>query len=282
MAAAAALLTGCAGTSPAPAPPSKTGEAPLEGYRFESMRLLSERLVERLEAARQAAQNPRAGGFERREVAPRLEAVLVDARKFADRMSNYQDPPRFVSEDVQRLDAAVRGVERGVHDVWPGSPSHDRWREGLDALDRMKRVLAGEIVDLPPGPGSVTPRPPEPTPRLPAPTPVALDVARARELAHELAVRATLAYENGARYVPRSTDAERRLVSDLDYFRLRARELESRLSSPGAAPFGARSTVIGLRDDARRIDRDLAAFPNLRSQWGEMLRGLESLEEATR
>jgi hypothetical protein len=294
LAAAIALLTGCTGTSPAPSSSGKKGEARLEGYGYESMRVLSERLVERLEAARQAAQDPRAGGFERREVAPRLEAVLVDARKFASRMSNYQDPPRFVREDVERLESAVRNVERGVHDVWPGAPSHDRWREAVGVLDRMKRILIGEAVGAPRGPGPVrtispeppplspepTPRPPEPTPQPPQEPPSA-GSDEAQRLANELAVRATIAYENASRFIPRSTDAERRLVSDLDYFRLRSRELESRLST-GASPTEARATVIGLREDARRLERELAARPNLRTPWVEVLRALDRLEEVTR
>jgi hypothetical protein len=282
LAAVAAFLSACAGSSSAPPskPGDKAGEAPLEGYRYESMRVLSDRLVDRLEASRQAAVHPRAGGLERRDVAPRLEAVLAEARKFAGRMSNYQDPPRFVREDVERLDSAVRNVERGVHDVWPGSPSHDRWREAVDALDRMKRVLAGETVDVPPGPGPVRTMPPEPTPRPPQEPPSA-DTDEAQRLANELAVRATIAYENASRFIPRSTDAERRLVSDLDYFRLRSRELESRLSS-GAPPTEARATVIGLRKDARRLERELAARPTLRQPWVEVLRALDRLEEVTR
>lgn len=254
-------------SSPGP-PPAPSGDGPLEGYRYEAVRVLSERLVERLEATSREA---------RGEARFHVNELLKMARDFADRMRNYQDPPRYVRDDVARLDDRVRDIDSRLERGDLTAQGQSAWRGVLDVMDRLKRALAGEIVDLPPAGGSSGPDWPGPI----SPGPISEDF---RRLAHELAVRATLAYESAAR-VTSATERDRRLLSDLDYFRQRARDLDERAAAASGDPGSLGPAARSLRQDAQRIDRALAqttGYARAREDWEEVLRLLERLESRVR
>ena len=87
--AAPLLAVACGTTYSSPPPEYPSGD--LEGSRYETMRVLSERLVERLEGLRDELRVTRNTQAETREFSDLVER----ARRFRDRMQDYSSPHRY-------------------------------------------------------------------------------------------------------------------------------------------------------------------------------------------
>jgi hypothetical protein len=166
----------------------------------------------------------------------------------------------------------------------------------------MKRVLAGQDVEVPPavvtsGGGTYPNNPTYPTsptqPTYPtSPTQPsygsvlsgsALDDFRRN--AHEVVVRATLARDTAERTGGGYNDSARRIASDMSYFVSGARDLDTRASASSVDRRDARNYVDRLFEDARRIDRsmrDANVYSGAWTDWSEVLRLLQRLSDITR
>lgn len=255
------ILSGCMSTGPASPPPSYPPEdRPVEGYRYEAMRVLSERLVERLEATTREAQ---------RDARLAIDETLALARDFAAARNNYQNPNQGLRRDLSRLDASMRDIDGRLEPGDLTSRGREEWRRAMEVLNDMIRLSRGEDVNLPP-------TSPSPDDRFPREG----EYQDVRRLAHELAVRATLAHENASRSGS-DRDRDRRLLSDLDYFRSRARDLDTRASGEiRRVELGP--VVRSLHEDARRIERslsDASASSSVRQDWSAVMRILDQLRQ---
>lgn len=285
----APLVAVACGTTYSSTPP-ETPRADLEGYRYERMRVLSGRLVDRLQATRDELRATR-----NREADTPLFADLLDrARRFRDRMENAADPPRYVRADVGEIDRLAREYDTQTRSISASTRAVESWAAAQDLINRMERLVSGGDVDLPPE-ADAYPYPTNPsypsTPTFPADPSYGSVLSGSaledvRRMAHELVVRATLARDNAERAGTPSGDSDRRLLADLSYFVSGAKELETRTSSAsGVDRRDVRPFVDRLGEDARRLDASLQgspAFSRAGSDWNEVIRLLQRLSDVTR
>lgn len=277
----APLLAVACGTTYSPPPPASSGE--LSGSRFETMRVLAGRLVDRLQATRDELRATREAESEMSTLGDLLER----ARRFRDSMENYSNPPRYIREDVNDLDRMARDLEARTRDVRVSTRAYENWRAALDVLDRMQRLLAGQDVDIPPatGPtsGSTYPTYPPTGGTYGVLTGTALEDFR--RSAHEVVVRATLARDTAERSGTIYNDSDRRLLSDLSYFLSQARDLDNRALAASVDRRDVRPLVERLSEEARRLDsamRVSSAFSRTNADWAEVMRAVQRLLDLTR
>jgi hypothetical protein len=281
VAAAPLLLTACGTTYSSPPPEYPSGE--LEGSRYETMRVLSDRL-EALRDELRATRNTQA------EI-PAFSDLIERSRRFRDSMQNYSNPPRYVRSDVDELDRLAREYDDRTRNVSASTRAVDYWREVQDVIDRMRRLLAGENVDIPPrAPESPSSYPTYPTyPTGPGGSSGSVLSGSAledfRRTAHEVVIRSTLARDSAERAGGASNDSARRLLSDMSYFVSGARDLDSRATASTVDRRDVRTYVDRLLEDARRIERSLRDA-NLYSaswtDWSETVRLLQRLSDIAR
>lgn len=283
MLAAPLLALGCGTTYSSP-DSSPTGE--LEGSRYETMRVLASRLVERVEATRNELRTTRTAESEM----GLLTDLLDRSRRFRERMEDYSNPPRYVRSDVDELDRLARDYEYRTRDVEASRIAVDNWKGALDVIDRMKRVLAGENVDIPPAGGTSTGTYPT-YPTYPPTGDTYGSVLSGSTLedfrrgAHEVVVRSSIARDTAERSGSAYSDSERRLLADLSYFVSAARELDSRATAATVDRRDVRPYVDRLLEDARRIDRamrDANAYSRAWTDWAEVLRLTQRLSDIVR
>ena len=287
--AAPLLAVACGTTYSSPPPEYPSGD--LEGSRYETMRVLSERLVERLEGLRDELRVTRNTQAETREFSDLVER----ARRFRDRMQDYSSPHRYVRTDVEELDRLARDYDERTRNVSASTRAVQYWEGVQDVIDRMRRLLAGENVDVPPrDTGSAYPTyPTSPTsPTYPTyPTSPSGSVLSGsalddfRRTAHEVVVRATLARDSAERAGGAYTDSARRAVADMSYVVSGARDLESRASSSTLDRRDVRTTIERLLEDARRVDRsmrDTNVYSGAWTDWAEVIRLLQRLNDLVR
>jgi hypothetical protein len=250
------------------------------------MRVLSERLVDRLETLRdelRATRNTQA------EI-PVFSDLIDRSRRFRDSMQNYSNPPRYVRNDVDELDRLAREYDDRTRNVPASSRAVEDWRGVQDVIDRMRRALAGENVDIPDR-GTESPSyPTYPTgPTGPSGrygsvlSGSALDDFR--RTAHEVVVRSTLAHDTAERSGAGYNDSARRLLADMSYFLSGARDLDSRASASTVDRRDVGTYVDRLLEDARRIDRSLRdanLYSGSWTDWSETVRLLQRLSDITR
>jgi hypothetical protein len=250
------------------------------------MRLLSGRLVDRLQATRDELRSTR-----NREADTPLFADLIDrARRFRDRMEDYSNPPRYVRSDVDELDRLAREYESQTRNISASTRAVDNWTAAQDLINRMQRLLSGADVDIPPG--DTSPYPTYPTSPTYPPYPSGGSVLSGsalddvRRTAHELVVRATLARDTADRSGASYSDSDRRLLADLSYFASGAKELETRTNSGTTLDRrDVRPFVERLTDDARRLDismRGSTSYSRAGSDWSEVMRLIQRLSDLTR
>jgi hypothetical protein len=284
------LAVACGTTYSSPPPEYPTGD--LEGSRYETMRVLSERLSERLELLRDELRATRNTQAETSELATLVER----ARRLRDRMQDYSNPYRSVRTDVDELDRLARDYDDRTRNVSASSRAVQLWDGVRDVIDRMRRVLAGENVDVPPrDTGSSYPTyPTSPTsPTYPTyPTGPSYGTVLSgsaledfRRSAHEIVVRATLARDSAERAGGAYNDSARRVLADMSYFVSGARDLESRATASSVDRRDVRTYVDRLLEDARRIDRDMrgsSLYSGAWTDWGEVIRMLQRMSDIVR
>ena len=136
-----------------PAAPVRFGtvENPLRRGQFETMRALAHYLDG---TARDAAAGAKAKSGSRSSSARKVLASLDDfsrsASAFHERMDAYETHPWDVSRDVLRLERSATLVDDTLRRKPGGAGVPDGWNDVVDALGRMKSVLEGLGVQVPP------------------------------------------------------------------------------------------------------------------------------------
>jgi hypothetical protein len=282
----APLVAVACGTTYSSTPPEyPTGD--VEGSRYETMRVLSDRLVERLESLRDELRVTRNTQAD----TPLFADLLERARRFRDQMQDDSSPRRYVRSDVEELDRLMRDYDDRTRNVSASSRAVQLWEGVKDVIDRMRRLLAGENVDIPArGTDYPTSTPPYPTyPTGPSGSSGSVLSGSAlddfRRTAHEIVVRATLARDSAERAGGTYSESARRVLADMSYFVSGARDLESRASASTVDRRDVRSYVDRLLEDARRIDRsmrDTSSYSGAWTDWSEVIRLLQRLSDIAR
>jgi hypothetical protein len=126
-----------------------TRTRPLEGRRFETMRALAHYLDQSAqEALRQATEDSRRGAQGRR-ILPLVRDFARRADAFHTMMDNYETRRRDVPPQVNDLIMRARTVNSRLGTTYVAGTTRLEWTHVIDVLDRMKRLTAGEDVQVP-------------------------------------------------------------------------------------------------------------------------------------
>jgi hypothetical protein len=283
---ALAPLVGAACGTTYSSPPPEYPAGDVEGSRYETMRVLSDRLVERLESLRDELRVTRNTQAE----TPLFSDLFERARRFRDQMQDYASPRRYVRSDVEELDRLMRDYDDRTRNVSASSRAVRLWEGAQDVVDRMRRLLAGENVEIPPRGTDYPSSPSYPTyPTGPSGSSGSILSGSAlddfRRTAHEVVVRATLARDSAERAGGTYSEPARRVLADMTYFVSGARDLESRASASTVDRRDVRSYVDRLLEDARRIDRSMresSSYSGAWTDWSEVIRLLQRLSDIAR
>ena len=273
-------------------------ERPLQGRRFETMRALAHYLDERAQSALQQARSTARGGRQRRF----LNDISEFARRadhFHERMDNYLDSPYDLPGEVLALERRAQAVSVRLRDARVYPQTYDDWDAVLDVLNRMKQLLAGYDVQVPPAhrrgfgdeerdsapfqgrePGDPLARPHErsgePGPDvLVGPGPGELQRLAAR--LDELTTQAHSMAEQGmVERSPRGAD----FTESLHHFNEDTRALRRQSDAGQVDRRQMADSVDHLLSDARGVNGrfgEVNADPQLRDQWGQVIETLNRM-----
>lgn len=263
-----------------------TYEQPLEGRRFETMRALSHYLDE-------AAQDALAGIVQARRrgtAADRRSITAVRdfarrAENFHTRMDDYEYSNFDIPDEVDYLTIRARRVNQLVRQVSAYQGTYDDWTNVVEVLSRMRKLLNGEDVEVPPahdeygdydrdygylgggssGGGSAL---------------SGTRLQQFRDLARDLDVQSSRALQAAERSASRYGRA-RAVLTDLGSFAQRARDLRARVDgSNRVVTRDVAPLVEELAQDARALDqrmRDSRVFPDAWDEWSAVIAGLDRM-----
>jgi hypothetical protein len=289
-----------------PAPRFGIPGHPLEGRRYETMRALAHLLAERADRAAEAL---RRGAPERKELWKAAADFARRADSFHDRMDRYLDAPWIVPEAVRDLERRARKIQERIGRTHAADKIQSDWNAAIDALRLMKKVLAGEQVEVPPAtPGwgdyardyaPFTPRAPTPLPGVYRSSADATDSYRGggdyvlagehleefRRLAGELQERMTRALADAGRDRVDDSGRADQLITEMRQFQKKTNELETRAHAARIDLRQIGPLVRQLLAEARQADRDLREarfFPQISEEWPRVIELLERMAALAR
>ena len=294
-----------------------TPDRPLRGRQFETMRALAHYLDETAsEALSVAGSNIRGRSRQTRQFLASLDDFARRSNSFHERMDNYETRPWDVPREVVALDRSARRVNDTIRRTRVYSDVADTWNNVLDALDRMKQLLAGQDVRVPPahrrggdyerdyGPFADSRnegrdhhddgRDRDPRDQIaPNLLPPSADggflagprLQQYRELAHDLHTHVSRTLEMAGQVSRDDRDYSQDLFLSLQHFDTEIRTLHSRADSGQLDRRDMRPTLAHLLADARDTDRKLRennVFPRIWDEWRQSIDILNQMSELVR
>jgi hypothetical protein len=289
LAAAAVLMLGPAASAQTM---SGTWAQPLEGRRFETMRALAHYLDAAAQDARAGAVRARRRGTaaERRAIAA-VRDFASRAESFHTRMDDYELSHFELPDEVDDLTVRARRVSGVVREDSAYQNTYDDWDNVMDALDRMRRLLNGEDVDIPDardeygdyerdygylrrGTGEDDQAAALSDTQLQQLRDLARDLERQAESALQTADRSTSRYGRASG-----------ILNDLRGFVDSARDLSLRTDRGDLTAQEATALVDGLTQNARELERrmrDARAFADAWAAWTRVIETLDRMGSLVR
>jgi len=273
-----------------------TRNRPLEGRRYETMRALAHYLDQTAQSALQTAVDDARRGAHGRRLLPLVRDFARRADTFHTLMDDYearrQDVPPRVNDLITR---ARRINSRLGAGTYLARTTREDWTSVIDVLDSMKRVMAGEDVDVPMAHGDFEDYDRDYGPfggveRAGGTGGSAFDLSGSRledfrRLAHELDTAALRSHQiaetNRANYTARQEE----FLLDLRRFAERAHDVHVRADAGRVNPREMGPIVNRLLQDARATERslrDTRVFPQVWDQWGETIDVLNRMADIVR
>jgi hypothetical protein len=271
----------------------------LEGDRFETMRSLAHFLDEGTQFTFEEATNALANSRNRNERAflDSLRRLADRTASFHDRLDSYQANPWDVESDVRSLLTETRRVNSRLRRINAMSDLSDDWAAVVDDANRMRRLLAGEDIQVPPAHAEWDNRDMG-NDHHPAPYDngyggvrqvgnygndrtawiTGRNLQEARRLSHDLDTQARRALATAER----NTDASGRgaqLLSDLRHFVNQTSALHDRTDSDRIDPRDFGPVVAHLMEDARAADSSMRQARVFSDAWDEWQRTINTLEQ---
>jgi hypothetical protein len=278
-----------------------TWDRPLEGQRFETMRALAHYLDE-------ATQDALAGVVQaRRRGTPADRRYIASIRDFArrvesfhNRMDEYDVSPFEVPDEVDYLVARARRMSQLVRQVGAYQSSYDDWNNVADVLNRMRRLLNGENVEVPPahdeygdydrdygnlrrGGGTVSSggiyggtRGGTYGGTYSGGPLVGSRLQQFRDLAHQLDVSANRTLQIAERSAS-NNDRAGGVLADLRHFVEQTRDVHGRSDANQLSPREIGPIVDHLLEDARLADRSMRDARLFSDAWDEWARAIDTL-----
>ena len=295
-AAAGVLLVAGAAPSPASAQSFRFQiggrNRPLAGRSFETMRALSHYLDQLAEhAAFEAQENAHHGTSGEASAIDAMTNFAGRASDFHERMDSYLDSPWDLPNEVQDLDRQARNVNSRLRRGHFYEHVNSDWYQVLDTLERMKRVLYGQDVDVPiaHNQGRDYQRDYEPFFRSNGHGGVfyleGSNLNAVRSDLHNLDARVTRAHEVAEAAMNGRNGATQNFFERIHAFNDRVSDLHRYSDQDRIDPRDLRPTLESLSNEARSVDRALRqarAIPEVWDEWAAVLDTLDRLMDEVR
>jgi hypothetical protein len=134
---------------PVPAQVWGSRNRPMEGRRYETMRALAHYLDETSQSALQTAMEDARRGAQGRRVLPLVRDFARRADDFHRMLDNYETRRVDIPPRVNDLIGRARNITGRLETTYVTGSTRAEWNDVVDVLDRMKRLMAGENVDVP-------------------------------------------------------------------------------------------------------------------------------------
>jgi hypothetical protein len=285
-----ALLLAWAAATPASAQISiqfGRGDRHLEGQRFTAMRQLAHYLDEAAQKAAQGAGDTpqeRNGAMQRRFLWA-INDFARQARSFHERLDRYQNSPWDVADEVAHLDQRARQVSGQIRGARAFPETYQDWAEAVNALDLMKRSLAGQNVVMP-APHAYQPF--DQHSRYSGGRHIEDSRAAGDRVGfvsgpplwefRRLANSLTLEADRAVSAVERNPDRGDRALGDRRRFARRAYDLNRSSAADALDPREIGPVVSDLLEDARQNDRTMSdSNMSPRAEWAPSIRLLEKM-----
>lgn len=271
-----------------------TRERPLEGRRYETMRALAHYLDETAQSTLDSFTEAARRRSSERRVLPQVQDFARRAASFHSQMDNYEATRRDVPPQVNDLLTRARRINGRLNSTYIARSTREGWTEVIEVVDRMKRVVAGENVEVPMAHGDLEDYDRDygmfGGVRRAEGGGSAFDLTGARleefrSLAHDLDQNALRSHQiaetNRANYTARQQE----FLTDLRRFAERAHEVHVRADAGRVDPREMAPIVSRLLQDARDTDRslrDTRVFPEVWDQWGQTIGVLNQMAELVR
>jgi hypothetical protein len=295
---ASLLLMGLSVASASPQVVYGTYEQPLEGRRYETMRALAHYLDETAQDAMAGVvQARRRGTATDRRYITSVRDFARQAERFHQRMDDYEVQSFDIPDEVDYLIARARRVNQQLRQARAFESTYGDWTNVIDVLNRMRRLLNGEEVEVPPahdeygdynrdygylrGGGIGTRGNPSYDSRIPShdtggSTLTGARLQQFRELAHQLDTNAAQALQAAERTVS-TTDRARGILADLRHFAAQAGDVHRRSDANELATRDIQPIVNHLLEDARIADRSMRDARLFSDAWDEWARTIDTL-----
>jgi hypothetical protein len=259
-----------------------TYEQPLEGRRYETLRALANYVDQTAHDAYDAArEDARHGSRTARTLLPALRTFATAAADFHDRLDNYDASSSDVPDDVDSLTLRARRIQARLRTARGVGSAAQAWPDVMDGLDRMKKALAGQDVEVPDsdsgsadydrdyGPFGNRPTRPVVTGGLAGP-----QLEEFHQLSHQFADAVSRTYEIAWRQQKNFPGTET-LVTDLRNLTQSAYDLHQRADINAVDAREIKPMVERLLAQARHVDETMRAQRVFNQVWDQWSRAIE-------
>jgi hypothetical protein len=244
-----------------------TAPRPLDGARFQKMRLLARYFDTTAQGALEGAvDDARHGATPDASFLFSIRAFARSAEDFRRTIEEYETKPFEVPPQVDALTVRARELEERIRQAHTLESTYDEWEGITDVLGRMTSLMAGQDVEVPAAYVS---------PVLSGPA-----LEQFRQLVHDLEISATRAHSRAKKEANRY-ERGRQFLGELGYFEAQSRDLHLRADAGDVAPQEIGPIVDHLLEEARLADRrmrDAHTFPEV---WDDSGRTITILQRMT-
>jgi hypothetical protein len=244
-----------------------TAPRPLDGARFQKMRLLARYFDTTAQGALEGAvDDARHGATPDASFLFSIRAFARSAEDFRRTIEEYETKPFEVPPQVDALTVRARELEERIRQAHTLESTYDEWEGITDVLGRMTSLMAGQDVEVPAAYVS---------PVLSGPA-----LEQFRQLVHDLEISATRAHSRAKKEESRY-ERGRQFLGELGYFEAQSRDLHLRADAGDVAPQEIGPIVDHLLEEARLADRrmrDAHTFPEV---WDDSGRTITILQRMT-
>jgi len=264
---------------------------PLRGRQFETMRSLAHYLDDQARQASDVAGQRVSYRPSSRRVASALSDFASRTSRFHERMDAYLDKPWDVPRELDALDRSAVRVSALINRERTSPAVVTEWNDAVDVLNRMKSLLAGNDVEVPPahgprrgyvegygggpaGGGSFGGGPVTVTVLAGA------DLQRFRSLVRELDDHLGRVRDAAGRYGRREYESSRDVFANIEALDDESSRLRQRAEADQIDPREIRPTVDRLSEMARRTDESMRrdnVLPGVRSEWQQSIATLDQM-----
>lgn len=265
-----------------------TYEQPLEGRRYETIRALANYVDETAKDAYDTArEDARHGSRTVRTLLPALRNFATAAADFHDRLDNYDASAIDVPDEVDALTLRARRIQARLRSARGIGSTAQAWPDVMDGLDRMKKALAGQDVEVPYGDsasadddrdyGSFGSRPSRP---VVSGGLTGSQLEEFHRLSHEFADAVSRTYEVAWRQQKNFPGTEA-LVTDLHNLSQSAYDLHQRADTNAVDPREVKPMVERLLAQARHVDETMRAQRVFNQVWDQWTHAIEVANQMT-